>query len=578
MSNIMASKLNRVPLPLHSVFDRMNIRIEKGNLSNSLKNTRIPHHLLQEFCPISESLEWELSEFAWDQYGVLPFAENSVPFIITNSGRFSERAAVQLFRSCQMTPAQEQFLVMELGAGTGLFARLFLDSFKALCTQEGVDYYDRLQYVVSDRSQRSIDQWRERAIFDKHAQHVQMRVWDAITSFDVLENRQLPLKAVFCNYLLDVLPSTVIRQGASGIEELMIRTHLVSEASVISQHTNLTYEEINHLVQSEDIDQRRKLLPLVTLLELETAFHPIRSTISSIASDAFACQQGVEKTVLNYGALQCLETCLEALDESGFLLINDYGPIATEDVEKQVASQRFGPTLALGINFPLLESYLNAGNWEVIIPDNDADAPIHSRLIVCDHSKVDVQLFKDNFGSKGYIRCEAPVNEARKHAKAGRKDDALEAFNCGLANNRNDWYILGEIAEYVGFQLSDHSAALELVQEAVKLNPWYSSWLWNILGDCLFCLNRFTDSHEAYLQAHRIDPQDPRTNLNLAFCYSQFLQYDEALCAIAKGLANDKMGVYQGQLLEKQRQLLNQLSVRALGEQDRLMRRAISQQ
>ena len=115
---------------------------------------------------------------------------------------------------------------------------------------------------------------------------------------------------------------------------------------------------------------------------------------------------------------------------------------------------------------------------------------------------------------------------------------------------------------------------MELARSALAINPWYSTWLWNVLGDCLFCLERFDDAHEAYLQAHRIDPRDARTNLNLSYTYTQFGAHDEALGAIAVALANDVRHVFRMRLLEKQQQVLNAVSGRWLGEQERLSRRA----
>jgi hypothetical protein len=50
---------------------------------------------------------------------------------------------------------------------------------------------------------------------------------------------------------------------------------------------------------------------------------------------------------------------------------------------------------------------------------------------------------------------------------------------------------------------------------AVELNPWYSPWLWNVLGDCLLSMERPEEAHECCLQAHRIHAQDVKTNLSL---------------------------------------------------------------
>lgn len=571
------SPTDRIPLSLPSVFSRMNLDPTESHVVKSFEKVSIHRQVLQDFRPISESIEWELSEFAWDDLGVLPFAENVVPFIITNSGRLSEHAATLLFQWCQNSPPTDQYSVLEIGAGTGLFARLFLDSFKALCEEHKATHYERLLYIVSDRSQRSIDQWLERGIFNEHKDHVQTIVLDTSTSFD-LAAQQLPLVAVFANYVLDVLPSTIIRQGQSGIEELLVRTHLVTDTAVIAQHTDLTYEEIHALANSQEPEQRRRLLPLSTLFEFETVYRSVTESASPpYAKKIISYQQDSKNIVLNYGALSCIENCLNLLSDNGFMLINDYGTTETDHINKGHASQRYGPTVALGINFPLLSSYFGDSDWNVVVPDMDAEAPLHARLIAHRSTKWIEELFNSRFGQEGYEYYEAPLIEAREHARAGRKDNALDTYRMALSHNRRDWFSTGEIAEYVGLKLGEYAVGLELAQEAIKLNPWYSAWLWNVMGDCLFCLDRFADAQEAYLQAYRIDPHDSRTNLNLAFIYSQSLHFEEALCAIARGLAHDQSALYREQLLEKQRLILSQLSTRSLGEQERLLQRISTQ-
>jgi tetratricopeptide (TPR) repeat protein len=134
--------------------------------------------------------------------------------------------------------------------------------------------------------------------------------------------------------------------------------------------------------------------------------------------------------------------------------------------------------------------------------------------------------------------------------------------------------MLGEAAEYIGLQLGDHAAGLQIVRAALERNPWCSAWLWNVLGDCLFYRNRLADAHAAFTQAQRIDPDDPRSNLNLAYTLSAQDDQPGALAAIARGLAGDRHGHFRPRLLEKQGQVLTLLADRAAADKARLARRA----
>jgi tetratricopeptide (TPR) repeat protein len=89
----------------------------------------------------------------------------------------------------------------------------------------------------------------------------------------------------------------------------------------------------------------------------------------------------------------------------------------------------------------------------------------------------------------------------------------------------------------VATQLRDFETALQLAREAVELNPWYSPWRWNVLGDCLNGMRRQRDAHECFQQAHRIHPLDVETNLKLAASWLAAGDPWRSLESVARGLA-----------------------------------------
>jgi tetratricopeptide (TPR) repeat protein len=471
--------------------------------------------------------------------------------------------------------------VLEIGAGTGLFARYFLDAFRGLCQQEGRDFYGRLLYFASDRSRRTVDQWAERELFADHAGRVVTGTCDATRpdEFRGAEGEPValpPLRAVFANYVLDVLPSAVVRTGPAGPEVMCVRTHLTTHLALLPQYTRLTIDEVRRLAASDDPADRARLLPIVSLLELETAFRPAGDRPPPYLTEALAFGAGLERVVLNYGAIDCLEACLRRLGPDGFVLLNDYGPVERDQIAGHAAVQRFGGSTALGLNFPFLEHHFSGGGRALLKPDEQEAPQIHARLLC----RADLPRTREAFarlcGSAAYAYLKGPHEEARKHAAAGRHDDALECFRTALSRCPRDWYLVGQAAQFVALQLRDLNSGLELIQAAVALNPWYSAWLWNVLGDCLFYLQRYDDAHEAYLQARRIDPDDVLTNFNLSYSHYQRGEFDEALAAVARGLARDAQGVYRARLLDKQQQVLATVSARWMGEQERLAKRALA--
>ncbi len=537
--------------------------------AETLARVRHDAVLLQDARPLTSSLEWELSALHWRSAGVNPFLEEEVPYLINNSGRLSEHAAALLFANLRETADSGQKIhLLELGAGTGLFARFFVDTFRAICRQESCNFHERLVYHVTDASPRTVEQWREREQFADYPE-IAATCRDALAPANPGDPA---FRAVFCNYILDVLPATVVKRSSGGMpEELLIRTLLTQDMALLAQYTSWTPLEIEEIAKSNDPNLRARLSPLLSLFEIESHFGPVQSPVDpQLLGEALDLAAAGERSVLNYGAIGALRNCLEHLDPEGFILINDYGPVKSEQVAGHSYGQRFGLTSALGVNFPLLERHFRSLHHTVLAPQDDESRALHTRLILPNPSPATVAAFENRFGPAGSAFLDGPANEGRQHLAAGRKNEALECFQLALSRSPRDWQLVGEIAEFVGLQLQDLTSGLELIRAAIEQNPWYSPWLWNILGDILFLKKELPGAHEAYLQAQRLNPNDTRTNLNLAFTYSESGEYSKALQAIAIALESDLQGRYRSRLLEKQQQTLNAISARSLGEAERL--------
>lgn len=572
-----------LPLPSQDVFGRMKL-VDDGRTDpvQALDRVQVQNGALQDFRPLTACLEWELSELHWERQGLRPFVEEEVPFLVNNSGRLSEHAAAVLYANCLAHPGSGPIRVLELGAGTGLFARYFLDAFQAICEQEGKDFHTRLVYHASDRSMRTVAQWCERGLFDGHdPARVIPGCCDALQpgrlvgmSGQIVELRGM--RAVFCNYVLDVLPATVLRTGVQGAEELHVRTRLTEDRALVAQYTRLSPAALHELARSTSAQDKARLVPLMSLFDFETRFMPINQDVApppGLVNDALVGTQPQERVVLNHGAIACLQACCALLDDTGFVLVNDYGPVQHDEVAGHSASQRFGPTSALGLNFPFLERFFGRTH-QVVTPRDDEQRGIHSRLLLRRDLPATVAAYHDRFGPAGVDFFEAPVEEARRHLAAGRRDEALASWRLALSRSPREWPLMGEIAEFVGLQLRDLAAGRELARAALARNPWYSPWLWNVLGDIQFLDGDVVGAHEAYLQAQRIHPRDARTHLNLAYTHAEFGEHDRALQALAVALASDLRSVHRARLLEKQQQILGALTSRWLGEQERLARRA----
>lgn len=537
---------------------------------STLRGVEVSPRLIEDERPLTESLEWKLSELYWNLNGTHGFVESRIPYTITSSGTLSANAARLLFANCCEHPPEGGLTVLETGAGTGLFARLFIEEFARICSQAGKPFAGQLRYYVTDRSCKSREQWRELALFGGlPAVEGLADACDplAVQTADGVE-RIAGVRAVFCNYSLDSLPAAVLRKGENGPEELCIRTHLTGDSARVQRATRRSLAEIRELAGRLDPE----LISLLPLLEFEAGFRAC-DRVYPYLEEALTFAHDWPRVILNHGAIACLEKAFEGLDPFGFVLLHDYGLVKPEDAGSMGATQRFGGSAAIGLNFPFLSHHFSARGMTVLGPEFDDKLPIHPRLLSKTAMPATGAAFREIFEFGPHRAQNEPQEQARQHIDAGRFDAAKKAYETALVARPRDWVLLGEIAEFLIRQVADYKAGLDIANAALAVNPWYSTWLWNVRGDALYALERFDEAHDAYLKAAKMDPADVRTNLNLAYSHAQLGDNNAALEAIVHGLANDT-GVFRDRLLEKQLQILTALRARQSEEQEWLARRA----
>jgi len=154
-----------------------------------LAQTQSGRDMVQDFVPLAESLEWELGQQYLKERGSAAFTVDSspVPFVVNNDGALSRRAAEVFYESLEGRDEGRgdrgegrEIYVLELGVGVGLFARFFLDHFRELSRKHKKDYYDRLCYILADRSPRMLLDVSRHGILAGHAGRYRLRVVDAM--------------------------------------------------------------------------------------------------------------------------------------------------------------------------------------------------------------------------------------------------------------------------------------------------------------------------------------------------------------------------------------------------------------
>jgi tetratricopeptide (TPR) repeat protein len=494
-----------------------------------------------------------------------------VPYTITNSGTLSAQAALLLHTNCLETRAKGKIHVLETGAGTGLFARLFLEEFERLCSNSGHSFYSQLTYYVTDDSEESVEKWQELQIFeDKPAILGTAQGCDPLlVDTGSKKIRVTELRAAFANYTIDSMASAVLRNSPTGPEELHIRAHMVEDPKAVIKNFDTSVEQLREMASKTD----PKLLELKSVLEFEAAFLPVSRTYPHM-DEALTFGHDWPRIMLNYGATEYLEGVLGGLHKDGFVLVNDYGMTQPSESVGLGSIQRFGPSAAMGINFPLLAFHFSSRGSRAIRPEQDENLPLHPLLLTSREMKQTETRFHETFECETHRRMNAPSESARKFLEGGHVDQAGRAYEEALRVRPRDWALMGEITEFLLRHVGDYEAGRKMAQTALAMNPWYSVWLWNLLGDALYALQQVKEAHEIYLKAESLSPKDVRTALNLGYTYWELGRPAEALQALARGFAEDGSGQFRTRLMEKQAQILEGVTQRFGREQEWLARRA----
>ena len=433
------------------------------------------------------------------------FCEDRVPFQVTNDGTISRKAAELLFfglvagelvgrsKGCPIR-------VLELGAGSGLFARYFLDAFRSLCRNYAKDYYDRLIYVVTDRSERMRGDILRLGVLAGHAGRFVVAPADA-----ELDDLGLPaaigqspgFSAVVANYILDNLPATVLHRDGERLEELYASASLNAPQAP-------EWAESGAL---PEVGQFRRILPA---LSMEYEYRALDRACAPFQTTAQACLARDGPFVFhNYGALGCLESCAALLEKGGFVLVSDYPHLPFDETIRIFPWQQYDGSIAAGLNFSLLKAHFSdRPGWTWSEPEGESGV-LSFRCLGRDIQPVVAARFRSIFSRSAMDELYGSWNEARRYWRDGERRKTLRAFEVAHARQRNNWALKHEFANFLLQEMDNAGRALALASSGLADNPVYPL-SWKTAGYCLSRLNRHSEASEAYRRARQLSVPRPK--------------------------------------------------------------------
>ncbi|MFN0184875.1 MAG: SAM-dependent methyltransferase [Aquabacterium sp.] len=510
---------------------------------------------LEDFVPLPQCLEWRLSRAYWDQRGSAAFFGGEVPYTAINDGRLSCDTARLLVELCQ-GDAGRRLRVLEVGGGSGLFARLLLDELRD--TAPGL--HARTTYVWTDGAAAMVDQVRANGMFSGHAGQV-TTLQLAMPEMDALDAalRGDGFDLVIANYAVDNLPATMLRLGSDGPHELQVRAALRADVPPqrLGGRTPSQWAEALQQGRVTVVDA----VELYPWFSLDCRYQPVDPSDWPHGLLLGQPPQGATWHWMHHAvAWGWLGRVLPMLRPGGGVLINDYGYRPSLGAPRHDAFQHFGPSLANGLNLDELQAWVQAQpGWAVAAPPQDS-RQVSSRWIGRADDPLSAGIFGLVFDGPRRDLAMDLLADAEAAAQARHLEQARWLFWRARESAPRCWHVLERWAAFCRTRLQDASAAIGLAEAGLALHPHHPGLL-NTLGDAHYDLGQLDAAQAAYRRALAASPRDIRARLNLAFVCQDHGRHQEALQHLAEGLALDAPGDWRDALLEKQRQVLLSLSL-----------------
>lgn len=488
------------------------------------------HPLIEGFTPLSRSRLWRLNEDYWNDRGTAAFFEDAVPYVATNDGSLSAATVTLLVA---YATGRDRLAVLEIGPGSGLFARAVIEGYARARARNGT--LPRLRYVFADCSNRML-----RTLQSHLAPLSELCDMDFLTGgFPAGEALEAALRETFepgagaiCigNYAFDSLAATMLVHEGGALHEVEV--------------------ELRHLAGQEAAPADIRSL----IIRTRTGDAPYEGAWAELV---LAEPPAAEHLVpVNLGAMETL-THLAGLDgRFSACLINDYsiepGPTHFEPF------QHFASSVALGLNVALMDRFVKEDmGWTVSEPLRSSDHLV-SRFYAHGLDKLVQAAFTEAFSLNAARKAHECAAQARNARGQGQKGRALAFYDRALGVEPFSWPLLVEAGEFLLNAMQDRVRAQAMAEAALAVNP-FAAEAHTLVGECHFGAGNTHAARKSYEAALSLRTNAARSLLNIAYCDVSEVRLSDALHHLAEAFAADRSGTFTGELLERQREIIERI-------------------
>ncbi len=252
--------------------------------------------------------------------------------------------------------------VLEVGAGYGEFALNFITAMRDISEREDLNYYERLEYHLSDFSQRTIDELRESGRLASHEAKIKYMLYDTLDNSTL---RHMRFNLILANYLLDQFRVRIFVRGADKYYEKYI--------ALYDQQKRID----KYLAGKPERKWIKRIKKKYQFRELDLA-DEIPALHFELLRSCFRFGARASAVSYPYEALKVLENWLSLLARAGIIIVSDFN-CASKSGFDTLEPCYYGNSLAEGVNFDFITKYFSYSKFRDAMVEA-LDSPSGSRM------------------------------------------------------------------------------------------------------------------------------------------------------------------------------------------------------
>lgn len=317
---------------------------------------------IQARCSYADSMIWQLTDHYFQERGLAIWRCNEVPFWITSNATLAYQTARVVWEALNlMADPPHLFYVLELGAGSGVFAYHFLVAWQSMVQNEpsARDPLPTICYILTDYSEQIVKE----ASMNQRLQDFCQRGW---LQFAICDGRQPHLMKSLDGSLKNLEPQSI---GAVLFNYLLCSLPL----RVFHYDQGQFFERYLALYQPLHEPSQRpwNYQPAFDLqaLEWQESYEPVAlpAELDALLGDFFSFSAKMSLPYATVG-VELLQAILPLLRPGGVLLTSDFAYATWHELKGwgQAKAYIYGNSLVHQVAFPLLAVWLQHQRYPVM--------------------------------------------------------------------------------------------------------------------------------------------------------------------------------------------------------------------